>query len=113
MQPQVTTYRVPVRWAAPQAIAQAVGLGWLYGKAIRGDNGAIRYGGGPGDIQAQRSAFTGYAQPPQLFIGYDPRKVAAGLIRPDPMSLPNASQTAQGPVTRAMHALTLSQIANS
>lgn len=78
MKPQVNTYSVPVRSAAPQAVAIARGLGWLYGKAIRGDNGAIRYGY---PAIGTRQKYQGYAFPPQLFTGYNPGKVAGGAVR--------------------------------
>jgi len=78
MRPKVTTYAVPVHEAAPQAIAIARGLGWLHGKAIKGDNGAVRYGW---PAIGTRNNFTGYAFPPQIFTGYDPRRVAGGAVR--------------------------------
>lgn len=115
MKPQQTIFRTPVRWAAPQATGMARALGWLYGKAIAGDNGAIRYGGGPGDLQAQRSAYTGYAFPPQLFTGYDPRKVAAGAIRATPAAYPATTTPAgvlSSPLARAMESVTAAQHAN-
>ena len=114
MKGQVTVYRVPVRWAAPQATGLAKALGWLHGKAIAGDNGAVRYGG-PGSIQAQRTFYTGYAFPPQLFTGYDPRKVAAGAIRNTPGAFPATSTPAGvlgSPVSRALEAVTAAQHAN-
>src|SRR6266567_2355014 len=96
MRPLVLTYRTRVRAAGPQAVAIATGLGWLHGKAINGSaggNGAIRYGRGPGDIQAQRTAFTGYVNPPQIFIGHSAKRVAAGAIRATPAGLPSTSGT--------------------
>jgi hypothetical protein len=113
-QPQVTVYRTPVRSAAPQAIWIARALGWLYGKAIKGDNGAVRYGY-PG-LDTNRTSYKGYVFPPQIFTGYDPGKVAAGFIRPDPASLPGdstAPAAARSPLARAMHAVTVSQQAQS
>lgn len=110
--PQVTHYNVPVRSAAPQAIRLATALGWLFGKAIRGDNGHIIYG--YPSIQTQRAKFAGYVNPPQLFLGYDPAKVAAGFVRPDPASLPgdHVSPSAAGsPIMIAMHNVSVSQAA--
>lgn len=78
MKPQVTTYSTPVRSAAPQAVAIAKGLGWLFGKAIRGDNGAVRYGY---PQIGTRAKYQGYVFPPQIFTGYDPGKVARGAVR--------------------------------
>jgi hypothetical protein len=113
MRPLVTVFRTPVRSAAPQAIRMARALGWLHGKAIKGDNGTIVYG--YPSIQTQRTAYKGYVNPPQLFLGYDPKKVAAGFIRPDPASLPGDSVGAaagRSPLQQAMHNVTVSQQAN-
>lgn len=105
MKPNVTEYRVPVRSVAPQAIALARGLAWLYGKAISGDNGTIRYGY-PG-LSTDRTRFSGYAFPPQAFVGYDAGKVAAGAARPDPASFPGESiSPTETAMQRAMHAVT-------
>ena len=110
MKPRVLIFRTPVREAAPQAIAIARGLGWLFGKAIKGDNGTIEYG--YPSIQTQRTKYAGYAFPPQIFTGYDPRKVAAGFIRPDQASLPGEPiGPGTSPLSRAMQGVTISQIA--
>jgi len=103
MRPRIQIFHTPVRWSAPQAIALARGLGWLHGRAIAGDNGTIRYGWP--SVMTQRTKYAGYTSPPQLFIGYDPAKVAAGLVRPDPASYPGDSlspATAASPLARAM-----------
>lgn len=115
-QPQVDVYRVPVRWAAPQAISLARVLGWLFGKAIAGDNGAIRYGG-PGDIQANRTAFKGYAFPAQMFTGYSATRVAGGRARVAHPSFPATGSARpdtvlQSPLNRAMEAVTAAQRVN-
>lgn len=110
MRPVVQSYRVPVRWAAPQAIAVARGLGQLLGRDIKGERGTIRYGWP--SIQTQRTAYKGYVFPPQVFTGYDPRKVAAGFIRPDPASLPGDYSVAseqRSPLEAAMANITLTQ----
>jgi hypothetical protein len=88
IKPQVDVYTVPVRAAAPQAFGIARMLGALFGRGINGNVGTIRYGSM--DI-GTRSNFTGYADPPQLFTGYDPRKVAAGTFRGQPQGLPNTA----------------------
>jgi hypothetical protein len=116
MRGQVDVYRVPVRWADPRALSLASVLGWLHGKAIAGDNGAIRYGG-PGSIQAQRSYFTGYAFPPQIFTGWNPRRVAGGRARVMRPQLPNTGggnpvAALASPLTRAMEAVTAAQKLN-
>jgi hypothetical protein len=105
VKPAVLVYQVPVRAAAPQAVAVARGLAWLYGKAINGSpggNGSIRYGW-PG-LDTQRTAYTGYVNPPQIFTGYDPMKVAAGFARIAPGRLPGTSNTTgpMSPLSQAM-----------
>ena len=110
MIPQSTTFRTKVRWAAPQAIAQARGLGWLFGKAIRGDNGAVIYGY---PALGTRQKFTGYAYPGQLFIGYSARRVAGGAIRVTPSGLPSTSSTVtqlSSPLVQAMRTVTVGQM---
>ena len=106
MRPQVEVFRTPVRAVAPQASAIARGLGWLYGKAIAGDNGAIRYGY-PG-LDSDRARYSGYAFPPQLFTGYNPANVAAGTARPDPAGFPGESISSANdtPLQRAMATVT-------
>jgi hypothetical protein len=110
MDPRTTNYRTPVRWAAPQSIAQAVGLGWLYGKAIRGDNGHVIIGY---PALGTRQKFTGYAFPGQLFIGYSARRVAGGSIRVTPSGLPSTSSSAgqlASPLVQAMRTVTVGQM---
>src|SRR5258708_12576634 len=84
-------------------------LGWLHGKAIAGDNGAVIYGG-PGSIQAQRTYFTGYAFPPQIFTGWNPRLVAGGRARVANPAMPTTGGgqpvgVRQSPLSRALEAL--------
>lgn len=110
MKPRVTTYRTRVRWAAPQAIATAIGLGWLYGKAIRGDNGAVRYGY---PAMGDRNKFAGYAYPPQIFTGYTAKRVAAGAVRVNAAGLPGTKSPASllnSPLKRATATVTARQI---
>jgi hypothetical protein len=111
--PQRTTYRTPVRWAAPQAIAIARGLGWLHGKAIKGDNGGILIGY---PAIASREKYAGYVFPGQLFIGYSARRVAGGAIRVTPSGLPSTSSTAAqlaSPLAQAMRNVTTGQLTGS
>lgn len=112
MRPEVQEYRTPVRAAAPQAIAIARGLGRLYGRAINGQtNGAVRYGY---PAIGTRAKFTGYGFPPQLFRGYDPRKVAAGAFRGAPGALPSTSSPttlANNPLQASMALVTSQQLA--
>lgn len=110
MNPRKTVFRTPVRWAAPQAIAISRGLGWLYGKAIKGDNGHILIGY---PAIASRQKYAGYVFPPQLFIGYSARRVAGGAIRVTPNGLPSTSNTAAtlgSPLVQAMQNVTTGQM---
>jgi|SRR5579859_1688813 len=116
MRGEVQTYQVPVRWRDPWSLAAAQFLGWLHGKAIAGDNGAIRYGG-PGSIQAQRTYYTGYVTPAQIFFGYSAQRVAGGRARIATPSLPSTGggQPAgllKSPLERAMEAVTAAQKVN-
>ena len=109
-------YRVPVRWADPRAISLSRFLGWLHGKAIRGDNGAIRYGAA-GSIQAQRTHYTGYVFPPQIFTRYSAARVAGGRARVAPPAYPGAggpapSSLMASPLTRAMETVSAAQRLN-
>src|SRR5580698_8845947 len=104
--PRTTTYATRVRWRDPQSLWLAKALGWLYGKAISGDNGTVRYGY-PG-LDTDRGMYKGYVFPPQAFTGYDPERVAAGFVRPDPASLPCESldpyAASTSPIVAAMAA---------
>jgi hypothetical protein len=110
MRPQVTRFKVPVRWAAPQAIAVASGLGWLHGKAIAGDNGRILYGY---PQIGMREKYQGYAFPAQLFTGYTARRVATGAIRVHTGGLPSTASPAStlaSPLVMAMRTVTVGQM---
>lgn len=110
--PEVDLYQVKVRAAAPQAIAIARGLGALFGRAINGrTNGAVRYGY---PAIGTRAKYAGYAFPPQLFRGYDPRKVAAGAFRGAPGALPSTSSPTtllNNPLQASMATVTTQQLA--
>lgn len=109
IRPRVDIYTVPVRWAAPQAIGLARMLGAMTGRGINGRAGTVHYGSP--DI-GTRSNFTGYADPPQLFTGYDPRKVAGGGYRGAPRGLPSTSAPASAitdPLLRSMATVTNAQ----
>ncbi len=111
MRPRVVTYHTPVRASAPQAVAIALGLGWLYGKAIRpGQNGTTRYGY-PGI--GQRNKYAGYVTPPQIFTGYSAARVAGGAIRATPAAYPSTTTpaaAAASPLTRALATVGSSQM---
>lgn len=88
MRPEVDIYRTPVRAAAPQAIGIARALARLFGAEDLRGAGTVRYGEpAPGT----RHKYAGYANTPQLFIGYSPLKVAAGTVRNQPGALPSTS----------------------
>lgn len=90
--PGVTHYSVPVREAHPISQRMAGALGWLYGRGVNGHNGAVRYG-----YLSPRAKFTGYVSPQQMFIGWNPRRVASGSIRPTPNGLPGTQAPAGSP----------------
>ncbi len=112
MQPRVVRYDTPVRASAPQAVAIALGLGWLYGKAIRpGQNGATRYGY-PGI--GQRNKYAGYAEAPQVFTGYSARRVAAGAVKATPPAYPSTTTpaaAAASPLSRTLQMVGNDQMA--
>lgn len=113
MKPRVQHYQTPVREAAPQAIAMAVALKRrITSVSLRG-SGAIIYG--YPDI-GTRTKFAGYANTPQLFLGYSPSKVAAGAFRGSPGALPSTSSPAtilNSPLQRSMAAVTDMQLGGS
>lgn len=97
--PRTEIYSVPVRAAHPISVWMASALGWLHGRAIAGDNGKIIIGQ-PG---LNSGKATGYYVVPQMFVGWNPRKVAAGAVRPTPAGLPGT----QAPAGEPPNALTL------
>ena len=64
-------------WAPhPVSVASAVALGDLYGRGISGHAGTISTGASrttTGRAADPSTGFTGYAQPPQLFTGWNPK----------------------------------------
>lgn len=110
IRPRVDHYSTPVRAAAPQAIAMAVALGRrLTAPSLQG-TGSIIYG--YPDI-GTRTKYAGYADSPQLFLGYSPSKVAAGAFRGSPGALPSTSAPAtllNSPLQRSMAAVTDMQL---
>lgn len=83
--------RVSVEVYQPHPVSQYMAsvLGALYGRDINGRTGTVRYGM-PG-LSTQRSKFGGYVYPPQMFMGWNPRRVAGGAIRYSPAALPATS----------------------
>jgi hypothetical protein len=109
--PRVDTYTVPVRAAAPQAIGIARALAFLFGGDVNGRSGTVRFGY---PQIGNREKYQGYANTPQLFTGYDPRKVAAGTFRGAPGALPSTTAPASllnAPLQRAMATVTAAQLA--
>lgn len=108
--PQVDEYRTRVRAAAPQAIGIARALAdRITRPALRGA-GTVHYGY---PAIGTRMKYAGYANSPQLFIGYDPRKVAAGSFRGAPGALPSTTSPASAlnsPLQRAMATVTAQQL---
>ena len=93
---------VTLRAIAPQTVALNLGLGRLYGRGINGRTGTVRYGA---PAIGTRNNFTGYAAPPQLFIGYSAKRVATGAIRVPTPSYPSTTSPdtmANSPLVRAM-----------
>lgn len=109
--PQVQVYRTPVRAAAPQAVGLALAAARrILGPAMRG-TGAVRYGY---PQIGTRAKYAGYANTPQLFLGYSPRKVAAGTFRGSPGSLPSTNSPTtllNSPLQRSMATVTDYQLA--
>lgn len=110
IRPRVDHYQTPVRAAAPQAIALAVALARrITSPATRGA-GTIKYGY---PAIGTREKYAGYADTPQLFIGYSPSKVAAGAFRGAPGALPSTSTPTtllNSPLQRAMATVTDQQL---
>jgi hypothetical protein len=108
MRPRVDIYRTPVRAAAPQAIGLARALGALFGRGINGQTGTVLYGY---PAIGDRAKFAGYANSPQLFIGYDPAKVAAGAFRGAPGGLPSTANPNNTALQRSLATVTAVQLA--
>jgi hypothetical protein len=82
------TARVTVTVRQPHPVSQymASALGSIYGRGINGHTGAFRYGAA--GIATNRTKYGGYVYPPQMFIGWNPKRVAGGAIRYKPSALP-------------------------
>ena len=85
-------------WHAPHPVSvySAVALGDLYGRGINGHAGHIATESGrpwkPGKTPNPATGFTGYAQPPQLFTGWNPAyQTQTGTPLRDPSGLPGTS----------------------
>lgn len=90
-----------VRHANVYSVWMANSLGNLYGHGINGHTGTIRYGYpqiGSG------MKYAGYAFPQQMFIGWNPHRVATGAVRPHAGGLPGgqAPYTDVGPLLAAV-----------
>ena len=108
--PRVDHYSTPVRAAAPQAIGMAGSLARLFTSVSLRGAGTVRYGQ---PAIGTRGKYAGYANPPQLFTGYDPRKVAGGTFRGNVGSLPSTSSPTtvlNSPLQRALANVSLTQM---
>lgn len=105
IRPLVDKVTVTVRGPEPIGSGTVSSLNAQAGEGIRGRRGTIRYG-----LQAPgtRLKYGGYVFPAQMFLGYDPRKVAAGAVRNIGTSLPSTSAPVgtYSPLTAAMAAVT-------
>jgi hypothetical protein len=94
--PRITAYVTRYHDPHPISVFQAIALGDLYGRGIDGHAGTISTGSGrpwkPGREADPATGFTGYAQPPQLFTGWNPGyQVQVGTPLKDPVGLPGTS----------------------
>jgi hypothetical protein len=96
---------VVLRDPHPVSVYQATALGQIYGRAIAGHNGAFRYG--TAGLASQMTSFKGYVAPPQMFIGWNPKRVAGGAIRVHPSQLPTTSPSdpTDNPLRNAVNAI--------
>lgn len=94
-QPQVNQYVTLERRPHPVSVDYALALGDLYGRGIRGLVGTISTGssrGRGGHVADPSAGFAGYAQPPQLFTGWNPAyQTAVGTPLKGPSGLPDTS----------------------
>lgn len=111
--PRVDHYSVPVRAVSPQAAGLARRLAALLTAPAVIGAGTVRYGyPAPGT----RAKYAGYADTPQLFVGYSPRRVAGGTFRGAPGGLPATSgpvNWGNAPLMRSMATLSSMQLGGS
>lgn len=114
IRPRVLAYVTRVREPDPRAVGLARMLGAFYGRGINGQTGSVRFGY---PAIGTRAKFAGYANTPQLFRGYDPRKVAGGTFRGMPGQLPATSNPGtfglNSPLQNAMATVTYQQMTGS
>jgi hypothetical protein len=85
IRPKVEKATTTVRYPHPIGVATVSSLNGQAGEGIKGHRGTIRYGWpAPGT----RAKYGGYVNPPNLFIGWNPRRVAAGTVQAQPGRLP-------------------------
>jgi hypothetical protein len=111
MRPRIATYRTRVWQAAPQAVAIVTGLARRDVAGISGHTGTRRYG--YPSQQTQRTKYAGYVNPPQMFIGYTAKRVAAGAIRATPPAIPTSTQpwsVTGSPLMQAMATVSAGQL---
>jgi hypothetical protein len=94
--PRITPYLTRYHDPHPVSVVSAIILGDLYGRGINGHAGTISTASGrpwkPGKSANPATGFTGYAQPPQLFTGWNPGyQTEVGTPLTDPTGLPGTS----------------------
>lgn len=110
--PRVLHYQVPVHAAHPVSVAVAKFLA-TFRRGLNGNQGpsAPLVYGAPG-MDTQRSRYTGYASPPQIFVGYSNRPGGlGGVIQPTPGGLPGtqAPYAVTSPLQGAIATITTGQ----
>jgi hypothetical protein len=94
--PRVVTVVQRLWQPHPISVVSALALGDLYGRGISGHTGTIATETSrpyqPGQVANPAAGFTGYAQPPQLFTGWNPGyQTEVGTPFRDPGGLPGTS----------------------
>jgi hypothetical protein len=88
IRPRVDKVTSTVRAPHPIGVGTASSLNAQAAEGINGHRGTIRYGWpAPGT----RGKYGGYVNPPDIFIGWSPRNVAAGTVKSQPGRLPASS----------------------
>lgn len=92
--PRKTKVTVTRRDPHPVSQYMASALGALYIRGINGNTGAFRYG--TPSLSTQMTNFKGYTNPPQMFLGWNPKRVAGGAVRYTPQRLPAGAPSDPG-----------------
>jgi hypothetical protein len=112
IRPRVEKQTTTVRAPHPIGVGTVSSLNAQAGEGINGNRGTIRYGWpAPGT----RAKYGGYVNPPDIFVGWSPRHVAAGTVKSQPGRLP-ASAAPSGtysPLAAAMANVTAARGGNT